>query len=129
MSKRSGILRALVALLALAAPVAASRYAGDVTDARTGRGSSATITTKAVGGGLKTKIRCKPRQGCPLARRTKVLLASTGEQYRYAGTFTLKGASCDLDAYVYPQGFQGTYSCDGGTVGSIGGFSGGTRPE
>jgi hypothetical protein len=124
MSKQSGILGALVALLALAAPVAASRYAGDVTDARTGGGSSATITTKPVGDGLKTKIRCSPRRGCPLARRTKVLLTSTGEQYRYTGTFTLKGASCELDAYVYPQGFQATYSCDGGTIGSIGGFSG-----
>src|SRR5262245_8203490 len=104
MSKRRGILGAFVALLAIAAPVADSRYAGDVTDARSGRGSPATITTKPVGGGLKTKIRCKPRLGCPLARRTKVLLTSTGEQYRYSGTFTLKGASCELDAYVYPQG-------------------------
>jgi hypothetical protein len=129
MSNRRRGLGALVVLLALAAPVPAARYAGDVTDARSGRGSMATITTKPVGDGLRTRIRCKPRRGCPLARRTKVLLSSTGEQYRYTGTFTLKGVPCELDAYVYPQGFQGTYSCAEGAIGSIGGFSEGSRPE
>jgi hypothetical protein len=130
MSKRPRIIGGtLVALLALAGPVAAGRYDGDVTDALTGKGSSAKITTTPVSAGLKAKVRCKPRLGCPLGKRTKVVLASTGETYRYEGTFTLKGASCRLDAYVYPEGFQGTYNCDGGAAGSIGGSSGGSRPE
>lgn len=129
MSQRPRIIgRMLVALLVLAGPATAARYAGDVTDARTGRGSSAKITTTPVDGGLKAKIRCKPRLGCPLAKRTKAVLASTGESYHYRGTFTRKGVSCRLDAYVYPGGFQGTYDCDDGAVGSIGGFSGGS-PE
>lgn len=113
-------------LAALAAgPAHAKKYKGDVTDARSGRGAPATVKTKGGAAAVTATIRCKPAKGCPLAKKTKVRLASAGGQYHYAGTFTLRGSACSLDAFIYSLGFQGTYTCADGSVGSIGGFPGG----
>ncbi|MFN8544701.1 MAG: hypothetical protein U0807_10945 [Candidatus Binatia bacterium] len=113
-----------VLLVAIAAsPSLAARYTGDATDARTGAGSPATIRTKGHGAVINATIKCKPTQGCPLAKKTRVRLTATGEQYAYTGSFTRHGSSCTLDAYVYTAGFQGTYRCEDGSVGSVGGLA------
>ncbi len=126
MKGRSRGLSGFVLLAALAAgPAHAKQYKGDVTDARTGRSAPATVKTKGGAAAITATIRCKPAKGCPLAKKTKVRLAGAGGQYHYAGTFTLRGSACSLDAYVYSLGFQGTYTCADGSVGSIGGSPGG----
>lgn len=115
----SGLL--LLGALAAATTAGAKLYKGDVSDVRTGRSTPATVKTKGGAAALTTTIRCRPSKGCPLARRTKVRLASTGGDFHFVGTFTRKGADCSLDAYVYSLGFQGTYNCADGSAGSIGG--------
>jgi hypothetical protein len=119
---RTGLV--VVMLMVLASPSLAAKYTGDATDARTGRGSSAKVKTRPTAGGLRATIKCKPKEGCPLPRKLKITLTAGADQYLYSGTFSLGGAPCVMNAYVYPAGFQGTYSCDDGAAGSVGAFSG-----
>jgi hypothetical protein len=128
MNCRDRGLNGLLLLAALAAgPAHATLFKGDVTDARTGRSAPATVKSKERGAGFTATIRCKPAQGCPLAKKTKARLARTGDQFHHTGSFPLHGVTCALDVYVYGSGsaFQATYSCPDGSVGSISGVKGG----
>jgi hypothetical protein len=57
----------------------------------------------------------------PFRRKLLLDLLPGGATYLYSATFSLDTAPCTLEAYVYPQGFEGTYECSDGDVGSISG--------
>lgn len=119
MSTRHQVLIAALALgLAFAGPAGAARYAGSISDAEA-RVSSAKVTTRGSGASLRSTIRCKPKKGCPLAKRTRVVLDATGDQYEYRGTFTLHGSACQMSAFIYPGAFQGSFTCGDGTAGAV----------
>ena len=82
------------------------------------------ITTRETNGGatLATTVRCRPRRKCrPFPGRLALQLTRGSDTFSFGGTFSVGGATCVLDAYVYGMGFEGTYTCADGTQGSISG--------
>jgi hypothetical protein len=115
---------ALLAVLVTVLPALAARYRGP-RYLLSGQGAGTwTIKTRAprADGTLPTKIKCKPRRVCgPFARKLLLDLQPGGSTYLYTATFSLNTAPCTLEAYVYAQGFEGTYNCSDGDAGSISG--------
>ncbi len=123
---------ALAGMLALgpaAGDADAVRYRGERYDILSGAQIGRwVIRTKEQDGGalLKVLVRCKPRRTCrPFPRRLRLEMTNQGEPHLYGGTFPLGTTTCSLSAYVYPGGFEGSYSCDDGSFGSISGRSAG----
>ena len=113
------LLVALSVSAALAAKYRGPRYL------LTGQGAGTWIIktrTARADGTLPTKIKCKPKRACgPFGRKLLLDLQPGGSTYLYTATFSLNTAPCTLEAYVYPQGFEGTYNCTDGDAGSISG--------
>jgi hypothetical protein len=123
--RRLAMLAAVGAILLAATPDAgAARYKGERVDIYSGRTLGRwIITTRETAGGavLATVVRCRPRGRCrPFPRRLRLELARESE-YAYTGAFRLGAVACTLDAYVYPDGFEGVYACDDQSQGSISG--------
>jgi hypothetical protein len=114
----------LLALIAGVVPAPAAKYRGP-RYLLTGQGAGTWIIktrTPRSDGTLPTQIKCKPRRACgPFARKLLLDLQPGGSTYLYTATFSLNTAPCTLEAYVYQQGFEGTYSCTDGDAGSISG--------
>jgi hypothetical protein len=104
----------------------ARRYRGERYDVFSGQviGKWIIVTRELQGDAvLDTRVRCRPARRCrPFPRRLRLELVRT-EEFTYTGTFRVGAVACGLDAYVYPQGFEGTYACDDQTFGSISGRS------
>lgn len=119
-------LTVLVSLIVLVGvlPAPAAKYRGPRT-LLTGQGAGTwIIKTRAPrpDGTLPIRIKCKPRRACgPFARKLLLDLVPGGATYLYTATFSLNTAPCTLEAYVYPDGFEGTYDCTDGDAGSISG--------
>ena len=113
---------ALVIVALHARPVEAGRYRGP-RYLLSGQGAGTwIIKTRAAraDGTVRTKIKCRPKRVCgPFGRKLLLDLVPGGATYLYTATFSLDTAPCTLEAYVYADGFEGTYSCtdgDGGTI-------------
>ena len=122
-------LAAGVLLLAASPATHARRYRGERYDIYSGAQQGRWIINvrKRQGGALlKVKVRCKPGGECgPFAQRLRFEMTPGAGEYAYEGTFELPGTTCALAAYVYPAGFEGVYTCDDTSQGSISGRHGG----
>ena len=73
-------------------------------------------------GTVRAKIKCRPKRVCgPFARKLLLDLVPGDATYTYTASFSLDTAPCTLEAYVYEDGFEGTYSCSDGDAGTIAG--------
>jgi hypothetical protein len=73
-------------------------------------------------GTVRTKIRCRPKRVCgPFGRKLLLDLVPGGATYLFTASFSLDTAPCTLEASVYPDAFEGTYSCSDGDAGTIAG--------
>ena len=121
---RRTIVLVCLAVLAAVLPALAAKYRGP-RYLLTGQGAGTwIIKTRAAraDGTLPTKIKCKPKRVCgPFGRKLLLDLQPGGSTYLYTATFSLNTAPCTLEAYVYDQGFEGTYNCTDGDAGSISG--------
>ena len=113
-----------LAIVASVLPALAAKYRGP-RYLLTGQGAGTwIIKTRAAraDGTLPTKIKCRPKRACgPFARKLLLDLQPGASTYLYTATFSLNTAPCTLEAYVYAQGFEGTYNCADGDAGSISG--------
>jgi len=115
---------AALAMVVCVSPAEGAKYRG----ARyllTGQGAGTWIikTRAARGDGtVPAKIKCRPKRVCGgFAKKLRLDLVPGDATYLYTATFTLGAATCALDAYVYSEGFEGTYDCSDGDAGSISG--------
>ena len=112
----------LVALYVL--PVEAGKFRGP-RYLLSGQGAGTwIIKTRAAraDGTVQVKIKCRPKRVCGAFARKLVLdLVPAGATYLYTASFSLDTAPCTLEAYVYSDGFEGTYTCTDGDAGSIAG--------
>jgi hypothetical protein len=116
----------MLALVALPGRSEAVRYAGERIDVFTGQQEGRwIIRTRRLAGQdvLRTVVRCRPGGRCrPFPRRLRIDMVPGAGEYDWSGPFDLNGVSCVLEAYVYDQGFEGTYDCaDQTSFGSISG--------
>ena len=116
---------ALLALLFLAGLGEAARYKGERINVFTGQQEGRwIIRTRRLAGAdvLRTIVRCKPGPRCaPFPRRLRIDMVPGVGEYDWNGSFDVGGVTCLLEAYVYDQGFEGTYDCADQTFGSISG--------
>jgi hypothetical protein len=115
----------MLALVSLPGRSEAARYAGERINVISGQQEGRwIIKTRRLAGQdvLSTTVRCKPGARCrPWPRRLRIDMVPGAGEYDWNGSFDVNGVTCQLEAYVYDQGFEGTYDCAGQTFGSISG--------
>jgi len=70
---------------------------------------------------LIVRAECSPKKRCRVFRELKFKMYPAGEYW--TGEFQNRfGSSCSIMAYVYKQGYQGSFNCEDGEYGALGGM-------